>query len=352
MILDAFDIGGTETHVLSLTKQLLKLGIPVFVAGKYGNLMGKFKSLNCKIYNEIDNMAKFEKWIKKNQINVIHTHLESSSKYASKLSNKLRIPLVYTFHGTYYDRSKIQKMIQELKIKPKLISVSQPVKKWLKDLNLSSILIPNGIDTIEFNKKKKTTLRSDLGIPKNSFVLLYVSRLEDEKYKICKLLLQGTKEQLLKEFPNLHLFVVGDGKRANEIKQWIRTKSKSVRIHFLGKRSDMPDLYTMSDCVVGTGRVALEAMACKRNVIAIGSEGIFGILNGKNLNKGWKYYFGDHRSNHPFSQKAISSLVSAALRSHQKLKKSAKDGRIFVKKQFNITRVVKQLQKVYEQCIV
>ena len=51
MILDAFDIGGTETHVLSLTKELLKQGVSVFVAGDAGPLENKFRMLSCEVYN-------------------------------------------------------------------------------------------------------------------------------------------------------------------------------------------------------------------------------------------------------------------------------------------------------------
>lgn len=348
MILDAFDIGGTETYVLSITRELLKHGISVFVAGKDGSLRNEFDLPDCEIFNDVNDEIEFENWIKKHQINVIHAHLESSAKQAIKLSNKLGIPMIYTIHGTYYDRLKLRKMIDGCKIKPIMISVSLPVQKWLRKEDISSILIPNGIDTREFKYIKIKNLRNELGIPEKSLVVLYASRLEDEKYKICKLLLQGTKDDLLKKIPNLHLIVAGDGKRANRIQKWIREKSKSDRIHYVGKCLDMSALYSISDCVIGSGRVALEAMACQRTVVAIGSAGMFDIVTPSKFGKAWKYYFGDHKSIRPFNQKVIVSLVKTTLRSRDKWKKWGKAGRLFIKKYFKIDKVVEQLLEIYE----
>lgn len=50
----------------------------------------------------------------------------------------------------------------------------------------------------------------------------------------------------------------------------------------------------MSDCVVKTGRAALEAMSSERAVIATGSKGFLGLINPKEY-KGLYYYFGDHK---------------------------------------------------------
>ena len=58
----------------------------------------------------------------------------------------------------------------------------------------------------------------------------------------------------------------------------------------------MINFYSNSDCVVGTGRVALEAMACGKPLIASGNQGYFGLLTKRILKKLRKVYFADHKA--------------------------------------------------------
>jgi L-malate glycosyltransferase len=64
MIVDKFEVGGTETYVLAVVEQLLKKRVYVCVAGKYGILKKKFVSLGCPVYTEMKNQRKLEQWIR------------------------------------------------------------------------------------------------------------------------------------------------------------------------------------------------------------------------------------------------------------------------------------------------
>ena len=78
-----------------------------------------------------------------------------------------------------------------------------------------------------------------------------------------------------------------------------------------------------ADCVVGTGRVAIEAIACKKPVFAAGNNGYFGLLNCDNIENAWRVYFGDHKSlksnNASFlyhTRLCLSKLFSKAFKDH------------------------------------
>ncbi|CAG7653631.1 glycosyltransferase [Paenibacillus allorhizosphaerae] len=348
MMLDAFDIGGTETHVLSLAKVLLSRGVTVFVAGKPGPLEAEFRKLSCTIYNFGNSRKKFEDWVRIHKINVIHAHLESSGNYAAQISKKNNIHMVYTIHGTYYDPSVLRRLINRPLNKPTLISVSLPVRKWLQKHGIKSLLLPNGIDMEEFSAKK-SNLRERLNIPMEAKVLLYASRLEFEKYEICKLLLKTCVIDVLKEFPDMHILIAGGGMKADKIDKSINESIRSKQIQYLGNRIDMSALYSISDYVVGTGRVALEAMSCERPLIAVGTKGVFGLVTPDNFKKAIKYYFCDHKRLLPLDEKNMTKAVIEGLRFKHENNYWSKELRKRISKEMEISRVADKICEIYKE---
>lgn len=350
MMLDAFDIGGTETYVLSITKELLKQGVSVYVSGDPGLLENEFRMLHCKIFNHRYNMRKLKEWIQRHKIDVINAHLESSGVMAVDLSEALQIPLLFTFHGTYYSDSFVQKLRKATSIKPVIVSVSTPVQKWLRTRKIHSKLIPNGID-MKVYYKKPSDIRKKLDISADSKIVLYASRLEDEKYKICKLLLKAFEKEILPEFPNVQLLIAGGGTKVGNIKKYTKRTTFSKQIQYIGNRKDMPDVYSIGDYVVGTGRVALEAIACECPVIAIGSKGTFGLVTPDNFHIAMKYYFCDHRKYLPLTQNQIGNAVRQCLQSENQNNHWSSTLRQQVQQTFDVTLITNKLRKVYKEML-
>ena len=61
-----------------------------------------------------------------------------------------------------------------------------------------------------------------------------------------------------------------------------------------GALLDPLEAYRDSDLIIGTARVALEAMSCEKPVIAAGNSGYVGLITPDNFMQAWKVYFGDH----------------------------------------------------------
>ena len=51
MVLDSLNLGGTETHVLSLIKEFMDRDIHVCVLANHGTFSSEFMKLGCTIYN-------------------------------------------------------------------------------------------------------------------------------------------------------------------------------------------------------------------------------------------------------------------------------------------------------------
>jgi glycosyltransferase involved in cell wall biosynthesis len=206
----------------------------------------------------------------------------------------------------------------------------------------------------EYNFVENSELRRNLNIPEGAPVVLYVSRLGDaRKSEICKLFLEASIQLRNERFPSLHIVVAGESINKTHLQPLIslvesaHSSSNEKFIHMLGKRRDLPELYSIANCVVGTGRVALEAMACERVVIAVGYDGFFGIVRPKTFNKAWLYYFGDHKSIRPYTSDRIAADLKRVLLSPSRQTRWGKQGRDFIAQNFEIESVVNQLLGLY-----
>lgn len=306
LAMDKFNIGGTETHVLTLTKQLIKDGIKVTIVAGDGPLAEEFKKLNCKIYNidfplviETDNIKreslvnKICKIIEEEKINVVHAHQSSSGSIVVEAAKKINIGSVFTIHGMYY----YDILYNVLKKVDKVISVSLPVYKWLLKFKINSVVVPNGIAYEIYNNDKNDFLRKLYNMSEETMCITYCSRMAWGKIEVCKNLITAVRNLRKNENIKYEAVIVGDGPGYEELRALgneINNELGKEVIHFTGNQIDVNKYYLGSDCVLGTGRVAIEAMAAFKKVIASGNSGYFGFITKENFDKAWHTYFGDH----------------------------------------------------------
>ena len=349
MVLDGMDVGGTETYVLTLSKSLVKVGATVVIAGRNGNLYGDFRKIGCPIYLLKKERESFEKQIRSiiesEKINIVHLHHPPSGLAVLNLLDKIKIPSVFTIHGLYY-----KNVIPHLNKCSKVISVSEPVKKYLSKYNVNSTLIPNGIDTNEFYPENNRSLRKELNIPSNAFVILYVSRLAWGKLIACRKLINVCNELRKTTKQEVHLVIVGTGQNMNTVEnlsKQICFSSNRKFIHLLGERLDLRNCYASSDCVVGAGRVALEAMSCGKPVIAMGNHGYFGLVEPSVFNEAWLNYFGDHNSCDDYNTNRLIQCLKLILSSKESLLSIGKSSLKWVIEKFDIKSITGDVLKEY-----
>jgi L-malate glycosyltransferase len=354
ILMTNYALGGSETHLLSITKELLRKGASVVVmTTKGGSLSSEFLSLGCPLYTDFDeseeSKEKIRQIIQEHNINIIHSHDLNSCLLVHHIGKELRIPQIYTVHGIYLipnnllDRQSIH-----------FVSISPLIYAWLLYMGIPSTFIPNGIDLKEYRFVENQELRRDLNIPEEAPVVLYVSRLGDAREsEICKLFLEASIQLRNERFPSLHVVVAGESIDNSYLQPLIslvesaHSTSDEKFIHMLGKRRDLPELYSIANCVVGAGRVALEAMVCERVVVAVGYNGFFGIVEPKTFNKAWLYHFGDHKSIMPYTSDRIAADLKKVLLSPSKQKMWGKQSRDFIAQNFEIESVVNRLLDLY-----
>jgi glycosyltransferase involved in cell wall biosynthesis len=184
-----------------------------------------------------------------------------------------------------------------------------------------------------------------LGIPTGARTLLFVGRLDPQKGPF--LLLMSVKD-LLPIYPELHVLFVGDGALRDELKAWVQRAGLESRIHFAGRRSDVPSLLRAADLFVlpsaweGLPNVLLEAMAAGTPVIATAVEGVSDLLV-------------DHEtglvvpSNSP---RDLAGAITVLLASPLQSRKMAEAAQHVAAEQFKWQDVVAQYEQLYDKLLV
>ena len=365
LVIDALYIGGTETHVLSLAKELIKNNIFIAIATrKIGSLVNTFEKLNCPIYHiEFPRTLTFqedadqglvneiEKIIERENISHVHIHQTPSGYLAGRAAKNKGVAIVLTIHGTYYSNHEMKEL---LKLADAVLCVSPPLCNYVKEFGIKNpYLIPNGINLDDYPKQVHTEeIRDALNIPKDSIVLLYASRISWRKANVCSIFLRACKDLKLKVIPNLHVIIAGDGDKLGDIRSLSEMIEKSCNetfIHIVGEQLNMQPYYAAADCIVGTGRVALEAMASGKQIVAVGNSGYFGVVNNNNFDEAWNYYFGDHQSKGACSRHILRDELKKILADKEQLKLHGIKFREIVEENFNISKIAQATLNVYSE---
>lgn len=293
----SLDIGGSEKLVLELVNRVNKdlFKSSVCCLTKHGNLSKELDDFGVKAdylnkKDGIDYLLPFKlaKILKKEKIDIIHTHDSTANLYAIaavKIAGRGKI--FNTEHGGIYFESNGKKIINRLlcHLNKKMVCVSNSIRDDLVKMGLPKNrlkVIPNGIDLEKFNISidldKK---RAELGLNDSDFIICSVGRLSKEKNQ--KMLLDSVKP-ILSEIPNAKFLIVGDGPMKRQLEDYAVELKISPATRFLGMRTDVPEILQISHCFISCsdfesfGLSIVEAMIAGIPVIATDAGGVKEII--------------------------------------------------------------------------
>lgn len=366
MLVNRLEIGGTETHVLSLAKQLRRAGVDVIIGTAGGAMLDAFLDSGLEVVLlpfQTDNpvyaeykalLEKTKELVQARSVNLIHAHSLAALKVAVQVADETLIPVVATIHGKFYTPRRLRGLLDRC---PKVIAVSMPVVTWLSkavDYPLSQIaLIPNGVDTEYFLPgSTHNEFRSRLEIPAGEKLIVLVSRLAWEKTRVVETAIQAVAK-LQSEFP-VHLAVAGTGAHQPLVKAAAQIANDSAGreiIHIVGPVLDPLPYYQAADIVIGTARVALEALSCQKPLIAGGNVSYVGYLHPGNLEKAWSVYFGDHHWAYPLTVERLLNDLRYVFQHPEEAETNAQQLREWVAANFDISIVTEETIRFYEDTL-
>ena len=114
-------------------------------------------------------------------------------------------------------------------------------------------VIHNGLDLTPFKSTRPSTeVRSALGLTSEDLLLINVGELTARKNAA---LLVSVLPALRREFPGVHVLLVGEGPERENLLAQARQLGVADAVHLLGFRDDVPDLIAASDVLVHPARV-------------------------------------------------------------------------------------------------
>lgn len=207
------------------------------------------------------------KYIKDNQIEILHCHLFKSQFFGLllKIFYFPKIKLIFHEHGQIFQKSFYYKHLMRFSKKwvdlflavsyateAELIKKSAISKEKIKNLH-------NFIDLDKFDRKKITLNileeKKKLGIKNNEFIIGFVGRFA--KVKGC--------EYLIKSLPYLDFdykcLIAGDGELRNNLEQLAKTLKVDDKVIFLGYQKDVLKIYPLIDVLVMPSKSEASPMA-------------------------------------------------------------------------------------------
>ena len=166
----------------------------------------------------------------------------------------------------------------------RIIAISRAVREALLKDGIRPervVTVPSAVDP-DVSQCSGLDLRALFGIPPNGQLAVHLGALTPEKDQGTLILAAA---RLVRDLPNLHWVIVGDGPRRAELQRQIVGLALHGRVHLLGalddphRALDQADVFVLSSTTEGLGSSVLAAMARSVPVVATRVGGVPDLLD-------------------------------------------------------------------------
>ena len=292
MVTMSMQIGGAETHVLELSRALVKMGHRVTVASRDGVYVQALREagiphvdlpLHTKNPRAVLRAYRgLKALIKREKFDIVHAHARIPAFICGLLRRKLGFRLVTTVHFAF----RVTPLWQKWSCwGEKTMAVSEDLREYVcesYDVSPDNVsLIMNGIDTDKFSENTDTSaVAEEFHLKSGVRRILCVSRMGKDM-SLPAILLCRIASRLWKTLGETEILLVGDGNDMDTVRAEAEAANRTIGeecVKILGARTDIPAIMPLCDVFVGISRSALEAMACSKPVILAGNFGYGGIM--------------------------------------------------------------------------
>lgn len=254
-----------------------------------------YKISNLKAIKEL------KKTIEEEKYEIIHCHTPMGgvvARLAAKKARKKGTRIIYTAHGFHFYKGAplknwlifypIEKILS--RYTDTLITINKEdyelaQKKFRKKCKDIQYVPGVGVNIkkiqIETTDKEKKELKKSIGLKNDDYILTCIARLDDNKNQGF---LINVIEQLIRKNKKIHLLLVGGDELNGFYQNIVKTKKIEENIHFLGNRTDVPQLLSISDIVLSASKReglpvnVIEAFASGIPVIALNCRGMSDLI--------------------------------------------------------------------------
>ncbi len=365
MALMGLDIGGAETHVTELSKELKRRGHNVFVASNGGVYEQELADFGIKHYkvplqnkkpnNIVSSLSLLKRIIKDEKIDIVHSHARIPSFLLGKLHKSMKFPFVTTAHWIFTTKYGLKYITDWGQ---KTLAVSDDIKKYLMDnyhIPENDITVTvNGIDTEKFAKNTSCDdIKKEFSISENDKTIVYVSRMDADRSLAAHQLISAI-DALYHVIEGLKCIIVGGGNDFDAVsKEALAVNEKYGKkiIILTGARTDINKIISAGKLFVGVSRAALEAMASEKPCIIAGNEGYIGLFDEDKLKTALETNFCCRGCDESKTEVLTQDIANFFGMWEEDIARISKYSRNVVLEYYSVSKMADDAEKVYKEAM-
>ncbi len=377
----SLSLGGAETHVVALAKELSRRGHRVLVASQGGTLEKELAEVGIVHYRLP--LASRRPWqlgqairgmrriITAEGVELIHAHARIPA-WVADVARKRKtsggyqaiIPLVTTYHAVYRSGPWWRLFTR---FGDCTIAVSGDIAAYVSRSfgypRGKIAVIPNGLDTDRFYPGETADgerIRRELGLSAETLapVVVHVSRLDEVGVERpgtiqAALAVVRAAPNLVRLHPGLRIVIVGDGREGRSVREAAAKVNGELGRDVVlcpGGRTDTPGFFALASVVVGVARVAMEGMASGKPVVIAGEGGFCGLIRPDNLENLKVANFTARGKGEEISPEKLAQAIGAVLADGELAGSLGRLGRKTVEEGYSVGWMVDEILKVYGLC--
>ncbi len=356
--------GGAETHVLELSRELVRRGHAVFVASGGGAYVSELEKggvhhINAPLYSKrpaavAGALAVLSRICARERFDIVHAHARIPAVIGSVLKRRFGFAFVTTAHGVYDSGCALARFMDWGE---HAFAVSEDIAENLtRSYNYPRekiTLVPNGIDTARFCPEVSgSEVRISLGL-EGKMVVMYLGRLAEDSFLPAKSLLECA-EELYCECKDIKIVIVGDGEKRAEL--LARAREVNARageeIALLPGGTSGADAYIAAcDVFVAPSRSAMEALACGKPTVVAGNFGMLGLFGADVAQAARRTNFCCRGFSETTAENLKKAVLAALGLTESERKAAAECGRDFICKHYSARKMADIYERKYEKLL-
>lgn len=252
--------GGQEIRILAESKEFARKGYDVTIAAQPDSQLlhnakkSKISTIPLTMGKGLNIAAiiKLIWFIRKNKVNIVHTHSAVDSRTAGIAAKLSGVKVVRSRHISTPVSDRYLTWFQYMKLSDRLITSGQSIRQSLITKNRMLpdriVSIPAGVDETLFSPELITKdVRQEFGLTSEDFVVGMVSVIRS--WKGHEFVIKSMPN-LVRKIPNIKLLIVGDGPIKDQIIKLIADLSLEEYVILAGHQQNTVPFYKAMDVVV------------------------------------------------------------------------------------------------------
>ena len=366
MVLMGLEIGGAETHVVELSKELHRQGYEVVVVSNGGVYERELTDAGIRCCHAplhkrsagrmLRSLYLLHGIIRREKPDVVHAHARIPAFLCGILHRRMGFPFVTSAHWVFYVNHTLRRLTDWGE---RTVAVSDDIREYLKenygvpDEHISVTI--NGIDTEKFSPavSGERVLR-EFGFSPDRPTVSYVSRMDESRALVARQLV-GIAPRLREKIPNIQILIAGGGDVYDEINAKAQAVNDAAGERFVvmtGARTDINEIVAAGDVFVGVSRAALEAMAAAKPVIVAGNEGYIGLFDESRLALAQESNFCCRGCPEPTAERLYGDLLRALCEMDGAQRAAlGQYGREVIGQYYSVARMARDCERAYDEVL-